>query len=141
MKAAHSMRIPDNVEVLLRKARADESPVEKLLPDPTSQDEIIGFHAQQAVEKLLKGVLAYYRVPYPRIHDLTELMDLLHEHKISLPENLEEIDRLTPFATVFRYAELAAEPPHAFDRAWALDLVRRMRAWAEAAIKTKPEIT
>ncbi len=129
------MRIPDNAEILLRKARGDESTVEKLLPDPTSQDEIIGFHAQQAVEKLLKAVLAHCRVPYPRIHDLTELMDLLREHKILFPENLEEIDRLTPFATVFRYAELAAEPPRAFDRIWVLALVRRVRAWAEAAIQ------
>jgi HEPN domain-containing protein len=76
------MRIPDNAEVLVRKARADELTVEKLLPDPASTDEIIGFHAQQAVEKLLKALLAHYRLPYPRIHDLTELMDLLREHKI-----------------------------------------------------------
>ena len=129
------MRIPDNAEVLFRKARGDESTVEKLLPDPTSQDEIIGFHAQQAVEKLLKAVLAHRGVPYPRIHDLTELVDLLRENKILFPEDLEEIDRLTPFATVFRYADLAAEPPRAFDRAWALELVRRVRAWAEDAVR------
>jgi HEPN domain-containing protein len=129
------MRIPDNAEVLLRKAKGDESTVEKLLPDPTSHDEIIGFHAQQAVEKLLKAVLAYHAVPYPRIHDLTELVDLLRENKISFPVDLEEIDRLTPFATVFRYAELSAEPPRAFNRSWALELVRRVRAWAEALVQ------
>lgn len=129
------MRYRDNAEVLLRKARGDEFAVEKLIPDPASQDEIIGFHAQQAVEKLLKAVLAHHAVPYPRIHDLTELVDLLHENRISFPENLEEIDRLTPFATVFRYADLAAEPPRAFDRVWALDIVRRVRAWAEGAVK------
>ncbi len=129
------MRFRDNAEVLLRKARGDEFTVEKLIPDPASQDEIIGFHAQQAVEKLLKAVLAHNAVPYPRIHDLTELVDLLRENKISFPENLEEIDRLTPFATVFRYADLAAEPPRAFDRAWALDIVRRVKAWAEGIVQ------
>jgi len=129
------MRTRDNAEVLLRKARGDEFTVEKLIPDPASQDEIIGFHAQQAVEKLLKAVLAHHAVPYPRIHDLTELVDLLRENQISFPENLEEIDRLTPFATVFRYADLAAEPPRGFDRAWSLDIVRRVRAWAEGVIK------
>src|SRR3972149_8066583 len=117
------MRFRDNAEVLLRKARGDEFTVEKLIPDHASQDEIIGFHAQQAVEKLLKPVLAHNAVPYPRIHDLTELVDLLRENRISFPKDLEEIDRLTPFATVFRYADLAAEPPRAFDRAWALDIV------------------
>ena len=129
------MRIRDNAEVLLRKARGDEFTVEKLNPDPASQDEIIGFHAQQAVEKLLKAVLAHHAVPYPRIHDLTELVDLLRDSKISFPENLEEIDRLTPFATVFRYADLAAEPPRAFDRAWALELVRRVRTWAGDSVR------
>jgi HEPN domain-containing protein len=129
------MRIPHNAEVLLRKAKGDESTVEKLLPDPTSHDEIIGFHAQQAVEKFLKAVLARHGVPYPRIHDLTELVDLPRENKISFPVDLEDIDRLTPFATVFRYAELSAEPPQAFDRAWALDIVRRVRAWADGLVE------
>lgn len=125
----------DSAELLFRKARGDEFTVEKLIPDSASQDEIIGFHAQQAVEKLLKAVLAHHAVPYPRIHDLTELVDLLRENKIPFPEDLDEIDRLTPFATVFRYADLAAEPPRDFDRAWALELVRRVRAWAEVLIQ------
>ena len=129
------MRSRDSAEVLLRKARGDEFTVEKLIPDPASQDEIIGFHAQQAVEKLLKAVLAHHAVPYPRIHDLTALVDLLRENKISFPVNLEEIDRLTPFATVFRYADLAVEPPRGFDRSWALDLVRRVRAWVEGVVE------
>jgi HEPN domain-containing protein len=120
------------------KAKADEFAMEKLIPDPASSDEIIGFHAQQAVEKLLKAVLANNAVPYPRIHDLTELIDLLREKKISFPEQLEEIDRLTPFATVFRYAELAPEPPRAFDRSWALNCVRRVRAWVESVLAGHP---
>ncbi len=133
------MRSRDNPEVLLHKAKGDEFTVEKLIPDPAAPDEVIGFHAQQAVEKLLKAVLAHFAVPYPRIHDLTELMDLLRENKISFPEHIEEIDRLTPFATVFRYADLAAQPPRAFDRAWTLDMVRRVRAWAESVLREKAE--
>jgi len=129
------MRSRDNAEVLLRKAKEDEFAVEKLIPDPASPDEIIGFHAQQAVEKLLKAVLSHYAVSYPRTHDLTELMDILRENKIPFPEHLEEIDRLTPFATLFRYAGFAAEPPRAFDRAWALHCVRQVRAWAEAFLR------
>lgn len=57
------MRSRDNAEVLLRKAKGDEFTVEKLIPDPASQDEIIGFHAQQAVEKLLKADLAHHALP------------------------------------------------------------------------------
>ena len=31
---------------------------------------MIGFHAQQAVEKLLRAVLANRNVEYPRVHDI-----------------------------------------------------------------------
>ena len=131
------MRSRDHAEVLLRKAKGDEFTIEKLTPDPASPDEVIGFHAQQAVEKMLKAVLTHYAVPYPRIHDLTELVDLLRENKISFPEHLEEIDRLTPFATVFRYADLATQPPRAFDRSWALNCVRQVRAWVESLLRER----
>jgi len=46
----------EHSELLLRKAAQDEFTVEKLIPDPESPDEVIGFHAQQAVEKILKAV-------------------------------------------------------------------------------------
>lgn len=131
------MRYRDNAEVLLRKAKGDEFTIEKLIPDPSSPDEVIGFHAQQAVEKILKAVLTHSAVSYPRIHDLTELVDILRENKISFPEYLEEIDRLTPFATLFRYSDLAAEPPRSFDRSWALNCVRQVRAWAETFLGEK----
>ncbi len=131
------MRPRDNAEVLLHKAKGDEFTVEKLIADPSSPDEIIGFHAQQAVEKMLKAVLAYRGVTYQRIHDLTELVDLLRENKIPIPEYIEEVDRLTPFATLFRYADLATEPPRSFDRSWALNCVRRVRAWAESVLGEK----
>lgn len=52
------MRNHEHTALLLRKAREDEFTVEKLIPDPASSDEVIGFHAQQAVEKVLKAVLA-----------------------------------------------------------------------------------
>jgi HEPN domain-containing protein len=38
-----------------RKARSDEIALEKLADDP---DDLIGFHAQQALEKLLKAAPA-----------------------------------------------------------------------------------
>ena len=131
------MRSRDNAEVLLRKAKGDEFTVEKLIPDPASPDEVIGFHAQQAVEKMLKAVLAHHAVSYPRIHDLTELVDLLRDNNISFPEQLQEIDRLTPFATLFRYADVVAQPPRAFDRSWAIDCVRQVRAWAESILRER----
>lgn len=40
-------------------------------------DEIFGFHAQQAAEKLLKAWLALQGKTYPLSHDLAALLDML----------------------------------------------------------------
>ena len=41
-----------------KKPSRDERALDKLIPDPDSPDEIIGFHTQQAIDKLLTAVLA-----------------------------------------------------------------------------------
>jgi HEPN domain-containing protein len=132
------MRNRERASVLLRKANEDEFTVEKLLPDPASSDEIIGFHAQQAVEKNLKAILAMHGVDYPFIHDLLALLELLRVHKIPFPQELEEVRLLTPFATMLRYEELPTDPRHALDRAWALNCIRKVRAWAESILAGQP---
>jgi HEPN domain-containing protein len=128
------MRSRERAEILLRKAAQDEFTVLKLIPDPASPDEVIGFHAQQAVEKMLKAVLSFKSVRYRRTHDLVELMDLVRENGITFPEIVEESRRLGPFATTFRYDDLLAEPEEPFDRSWALECIRRTRAWAESVV-------
>lgn len=61
------------------------------------------FHAQQAVEKCLKAVLALHDVEYPRRHDMAELMNLVVPlfPKISAFEDL--IISMAPFAVEIRY--------------------------------------
>jgi HEPN domain-containing protein len=127
----------EHAELLLHKAQQDEFALEKLIPDPGSPDEIIGFHAQQAIEKTLKAVLTNSAIYYGRTHDLGVLLDLLRANGVSFPEEFEEIRRLTPFAARFRYADLAPEPTTPFDRFWARECVRRLRAWAETALSGK----
>jgi HEPN domain-containing protein len=48
----------DEAYLLLRKAREDAEAVRKFATDPDLADAVVGFHAQQAVEKALKAVLA-----------------------------------------------------------------------------------
>lgn len=49
---------------LIKKAEQDEFAADKLIDDPAAPGEIIGFHLQQATEKLLKAVLSFskYRI-------------------------------------------------------------------------------
>jgi HEPN domain-containing protein len=121
--------------MLLRKAKQDEFALQKLVPDPASPDEVIGFHAQQAVEKMLKAALAGAGVSYRRTHDLVELFDLLRKNSISYPADFEEARRLTPFASTLRYEDLPLQLARPYDRSWALDIVRRVSAWAESVVR------
>ena len=56
-KDSHSMKWDEQAERLRRKAAGDEEAMSALLAVSSVPDEVIGFHAQQAVEKLLKALL------------------------------------------------------------------------------------
>ena len=133
------MRSREHAELLLRKAAQDEFVVEKLSFDPASPDEVIGFHAQQSVEKTLKAVLTLSSIHYGRTHSIAALIDLLAENGIAVPSELDQVRRLTPFAVAFRYDELPPQPQQPFDRLWALDCVRQVRTWAESLLRKKRE--
>jgi len=126
------MKQPELVRLLLHKARQDEAVLAKLAADPELDDETLGFHAQQAVEKLLKAWLSHSGLDYPKLHTLETLIELLRANGQDLPEELSDLDYLTPFATVFRYEQLPLTT--AFDRNAALELVRKLRAFVEAQI-------
>ncbi|MBI5899303.1 MAG: HEPN domain-containing protein [Rhodocyclales bacterium] len=63
--------------LLLEKARDDAYAFQRLADDPRAPSWILGFHAQQSVEKALKSVLASRRIEYPRTHNLAMLVELL----------------------------------------------------------------
>jgi len=61
------------------------------------------FHAQQAVEKYLKGLLAFHGQPVPRTHDLEELQRLCTP-LLSLAEFAAlELTELSGYAVELRY--------------------------------------
>ncbi len=119
--------------MLLEKARQDEALVDEVLTSDRISNEIVGFHCQQAAEKLLKALLAEIGVHFHRTHNLRQLMNLLANEGRPVPDDLENLDTLTPFAAVHRY-----ETPHvtiSLDRHEALDMVRRVRKWVENQIE------
>lgn len=60
----------------LAVADRDIEAFQVLAASPSVADTSVGFHAQQAVEKCLKAVLALHRVPFGRVHDIQALVDL-----------------------------------------------------------------
>jgi HEPN domain-containing protein len=68
-------------QILLIKAAEDE----QTLALDNLPEAILGFHAQQAVEKLIKALLAELNVPFEKTHDLSRLKKLLDAAGESLP--------------------------------------------------------
>ncbi len=64
-------------ELFFRKAQQDEFVLDKLISDPSSPVEVIGFHAQQSVEKRLKAVLALHGVRFAKIDEIGKILALL----------------------------------------------------------------
>jgi HEPN domain-containing protein len=120
--------------LLLKKASDDEALLDAVLDLERVTDEIIGFHCQQAIEKMLKAVLSELKITYRRTHDLTELLDLLIEKGVNIPPEIEELDELFPFAVEFRYAVLPEDDETPFDRKEARELVRKVRKWVESIV-------
>lgn len=75
----------------------------RLLIDSSGPYDTACFHSQQAIEKLLKALLAFHNQPIPHTHDLEELQRLVLELQ-SLPDLAElELFEATGYAVLARY--------------------------------------
>lgn len=122
----------DYADALLGKARDDGYVVRCMSGDSAAPDWIIGFHAQQAVEKAIKSVLTRHEVEFPRTHNLSMLIELLRQHDIAVPPDAEDLARLTPFGVALRYDDSAGEDEPTLERAWSMKVVQRILDWASA---------
>ena len=83
---------------------------EHMYPKPL---EIICYHCQQAIEKLLKGVLISKDVTIKKTHDLGLLAEMLQEYTEADEKYLEMCDDLTPYGVKIRHPqELFIEEYH-----------------------------
>ena len=79
------MKRREQAELLLRKAAQDESLLDEVLDSGSVSDEVIGFHCQQAAEKMLKALLSDLSVAFRKTHDLGALMNVLARSGEPLP--------------------------------------------------------
>jgi HEPN domain-containing protein len=130
------MKQLEQAQLLLRKAAQDEAVVDAILSSETIADESVGFHCQQAAEKLLKSLLSARGARLQKTHDLGSLMDTLAELGDPLPADLDGLSALTPFGSVYRYEDF--DSALGFDRVEARNLLRALRSWCEARLSGPP---
>ena len=101
-------------------------------------DENFGFHAQPAIEKLLKAWLASLGETYPLSHDLASLLDMLSARDPDI-SRFDELVDYTRYAVRLRYvpADPGAKPLDRDETVGQVDVlleeVRQRLAEAEAA--------
>ena len=86
----------------LLKAESNLTTCRRIVESPGPYDTAC-FHAQQAVEKYLKGLLAFAGLPIPRTHNLEELERLCSVPNAALVLTGIDLTELTPYAVQMRY--------------------------------------
>ena len=116
-KADHDLKVAEHTLVIPRDC-------------PT---EIVCFHCQQCVEKYLKAYLVSIKKPFPKIHNIEQLL-LLFPKQFSFNISSEEKARLTEYATIARYPG-DIEPITVEEAKKAVQLTKRIRRWVKLLIK------
>lgn len=130
------MKQREQALLLLKKAAQDEALLDEVLVSARVSDEVIGFHCQQAAEKMLKALLSDLGVRFRKTHELGALVGLLVQCGITVPPEFEDLDALTPFGSVYRYGDYDSEPP--LDRCHARALLASLRRWVESRLRERP---
>ena len=117
----------------LRFAEEDLKAARKLCGDPDILPNIVGFHAQQAVKKAIKGLLIHAGAKFPFTHDLTELFALYCSQGRSVPFDRAALNELTPYASHRRYPGYLHQPG-VKEQQRLLALAEEVFTWAKSII-------
>ena len=81
----------------------------RIVRETTVADEIVGFHAQQAAERLFKAWAAALGLMFPLTHDLEILIDLVRDRQAEA-DRFRDLICLRPLAVRFRYERIGGDP-------------------------------
>ena len=109
----------ENAAALLAMAEKDLRAIEGM-----KNEEVFGFHAQQAAEKALKAWIAALGEEYPLTHNLASLLSVLQGLGADV-EGFWELVEYNPFGVQFRYESLD-ETEEPLDREAVASEMRRI---------------
>ncbi len=96
--------------------------------------DAVCFHAQQCIEKYMKGALVKVGIAYSKTHDLNYLLDLIVPHEPMLEAYRDVLEVVTQYAASFRYPGDSADREMARE---ALLICRRIRKDLRESLKLK----
>ena len=101
--------------------------------DAAALENLVAFHAQQAIEKALKAALVAVAVEFPKTHDLEQLVELAADAGLAWPAELDKVLEFTPFATQGRYPGFD-DPITRADVDEAIAMAEKVVVWAKGEI-------
>ncbi|WP_295543278.1 HEPN domain-containing protein [uncultured Thiohalocapsa sp.] len=122
--------MPKRKRCLMRRCAIDMT-LRLLRESGQAPEEMMGFHAQQACEKLIKAVLVMHGVVFERTHDLAALAALCDAHGVPAPADRNALRILNNFAVRFRYDTC---PAALIDIVATSSLVETLTEWATREI-------
>ncbi|MBW2340676.1 MAG: HEPN domain-containing protein [Deltaproteobacteria bacterium] len=102
--------------------------------------EDLCFDAQQAAEKSLKALLVHKKIPFRLVHDIAELLTVLKQNGIALPEEIQAAAELSDYAVAARYpGPIESVTKNEYND--ALRIAEKVVAWVEGLIGSTSERT
>lgn len=122
---------PDDPREWLNRARSNLARAKVRQPDVYLED--LCFDAQQAAEKALKALLIARHVRFPLVHNLGELVGLIEQNSVIVPEHVLDATILTDYAVEARYPG-PVEPVREDEYAQAVALAEAVVQWVTQQI-------
>ena len=92
----------DHALLLLELAGKDHKALSNMRDGEVFEEEIFGFHAQQAIEKALKAWIAAIGLVYPKSHDVSVLTTILQGTGADLTW-FPDLEDFSIYAVQYRY--------------------------------------
>ncbi|MCS3681078.1 HEPN domain-containing protein [Salinibacter ruber] len=125
-------RPPDDPRAWLDRARSNMVRARHTLPDVYLED--LCFDAQQAAEKALKGLLIHLEATFPYTHDLADLITLIEDHDLPVPDSVKDAAILTDYAVATRYPGVG-EPVTEEEYKRAVAIAEHVLEWVESHLE------
>lgn len=93
-----------------KKADNDLKNIENNLSANDIPVDTVCFHAQQSIEKYLKGTLIYFEQGISKTHDLVKLLSEVVDFIPELSASEEELEEVSGFAVEVRYPDTFYNP-------------------------------
>ncbi|MEK6679542.1 MAG: HEPN domain-containing protein [Nitrospirota bacterium] len=98
------------VKLWFKKADNDFKTIENNLLSKEPPTDTICFHAQQSIEKYIKGALIYFEKHITKTHDLVNLLTLIDEYIPELNTFEDEFHEISRYGVEVRYPDIFYDP-------------------------------